>query len=288
MLPGGAAEEFTLTLIPQRRGYLQLEALVMLRPDPLGLVNGVQRLKSRQRLLVLPRTYPIPALAFSGTRQYQQGGVNLALAVGHEDEFVGLREYRSGESLRNIHWKSLARLGKLVVKEYQDEFFVRYGLVLDTDRSPGPSPTFEAAVSAAASFANAQRHPDALLDLLFVANRAYQVTAGRGLGLNEHLLKVLAAVAPKPGSWPHLEAVAQGHASALSACICILLDWDDDRRRLVRSLRQQGVQVVALVIGKRAWPPEPGVHFMAPEQVPHRLAQLTLHHDISPTAATAA
>jgi len=51
---------------------------------------------------------------------------------GESEEFVAMREYRRGDSLRRVHWRSTARLGELVVKEYQDEYFVRHALVLDT------------------------------------------------------------------------------------------------------------------------------------------------------------
>ena len=43
-----------------------------------------------------------------------------------------MRDYRPGDPLRRIHWKSWAKTGRPVVKEYQDEFFVRHGLILDT------------------------------------------------------------------------------------------------------------------------------------------------------------
>jgi uncharacterized protein (DUF58 family) len=55
--------------------------------------------------------------------KYQQGGVALASNVGQSDEFVALRDYRQGDPLRHIHWRSWARAGKPVVKEFEDEFF---------------------------------------------------------------------------------------------------------------------------------------------------------------------
>src|SRR2546430_12423661 len=49
-------------------------------------------------------------------------------------------------SLRRVHWRSAARVGRPVVKEYQDEFFVRHALVLDTFAERAESDVFEEAV----------------------------------------------------------------------------------------------------------------------------------------------
>ena len=49
----------------------------------------------------------------SGARAYR-------LAAGDAIEFVGIREYRQGDPIRSIHWRSWARRGEPIVKEYQD------------------------------------------------------------------------------------------------------------------------------------------------------------------------
>ena len=70
--------------------------------------------------------------------------------------------------MRRIHWRSWAKLGRPVVKEFQDEFFVRHALVLDTFTDPDDVQIFEEAVSIAASFACSIDTQESLLDLLFV------------------------------------------------------------------------------------------------------------------------
>src|SRR5439155_587474 len=146
--------------------------------------NGTVR---PQRGLVL-----LEDLALPGVRKYQRGGVALAGAVGDSEEFVSLRDYRPGDPLRRVHWRSAARVGRPVVKEYQDEFFVRHALVLDTFAEREESDVFEEAVSVAASIACSIQTKDSLLDLLFVGPETYCFTAGRGLGHTDHMLEVLA------------------------------------------------------------------------------------------------
>ncbi len=136
LLPGGEAE-VRVEALPVRRGRLRLVGVTLARPDPFGLYRGFLRLPAPQSLLILPRRYPVPDLDLPGTRRYQQGGVALAASVGDSEEFASLRDYRPGDPLRRIHWRSWARVGRPIVKEYQDEFFVRHALVLDTFGRPG-------------------------------------------------------------------------------------------------------------------------------------------------------
>src|SRR5438445_5696375 len=126
--------------------------------------------------------------------KYQDGGVALASNVGQSDEFVALRDYRPGDPLRHIHWRSWAKAGEPIVKEFEDEFFVRHALVLDTFIEHPLSEVFEEAVSVAASFACSLRTQESLLDLLFVGPQSYCFTAGRGLAHQDQMLEILASV----------------------------------------------------------------------------------------------
>jgi uncharacterized protein (DUF58 family) len=79
-----------------------------------------------------------------------------ALRVGRGSQVIGTREYRTGDSLRQIHWRSTARTGQLVVKEFSDDEQQAFTVVLDlqSDISIGSSKfsTFETAIRLAASF----------------------------------------------------------------------------------------------------------------------------------------
>ena len=153
-----------LALDPVRRGRVTFTATSVARRDPLGLVRALRRQPAPDTLLVLPRRYPLPAVALPGARRYQPGGIALASSVGDSEEFVSLRDYRPGDPLKRIHWRSWARTGKPVVREYQDEFFVRHALVLDTFARTDQGERLEAAVSVAASLACAFETGEALLD----------------------------------------------------------------------------------------------------------------------------
>ena len=208
-------------------------------PDPFGLFRSLFNIPCPQSALILPKRYPLPRLPLPGTMKYQQGGVALASSVGESEEFMSLRDYRPGDPLRRIHWRSWAKFGKPVVKEFQDEFFVRHALILDTFGSLGESEVFEEAVSVAASFACTVQSQDSLLDLMFVGPQAFCFTAGRGLAHTEQMLEILASVAicrDKPFS--SLRHLVMEHVGALSGCVCVFIAWDEERKIWHTSLRR--------------------------------------------------
>ena len=191
---------------------------------------------------------PVP-VKLPGIRRYQSGGVALASSVGDSDEFVSLRDYRPGDPLRKIHWKSWAKIGRPVVKEFQDEFFVRHALILDTFQKGGDPLILEGAVSIAASLACQIQTQESLLDLMFVGTEAYCFTAGRGLAGTDKLLEVLAGVGVcRDKKFEYLIPVVVNRAAELSSCICILLAWDEERKTLVEHLRSLDISTLVLVI----------------------------------------
>ena len=251
LAPGGEIE-VGVEITPLRRGHVRFIGLTIARPDPLGLVHALKTIRLPQSLLVLPKRYPMPEIRLGGRRKYQPGGVALASSVGDSEEFVALRDYRAGDPMRRIHWKSWARVGRPVVREYQDEFFVRHALVLDTFTEREGNLVFEDAVSVAASIAVSVETQESLLDLMFVGPEAYCFTAGRGVGHTDRLLEVLACVGPcrdKPFRALH-RAVMERHAS-LSGCVCVLLAWDEARREFVRHLEALGTPTRVFVVGER-------------------------------------
>ena len=248
-VPPSGQVEVRVELEPLRRGVLRFEGVTVARPDPFGLFRAFVKVPVSQTAVILPKRYPVPPVALPGSMKYQEGGIAMASSVGRSDEFVSLREYRRGDPYRHIHWRSWAKTGKPIVKEFEDEFFVRHALILDTFTDDPRSDAFEEAVSVAASFACTLITQESLLDLLFVGPQAYCFTAGRGLAHADQMLEILASVQVCPDQpFEKLEHLVLEHAGAVSGCICVLLDWDDSRRKLVGKLRALGVPTMALLV----------------------------------------
>ena len=248
ILPGGTVS-FDAELTPGNRGYIQLSGVIIARPDPFRLFMAFKRIDCRQKLLVLPRRYSIPEIHMPGNRKYHSGGVALASAIGNSDEFVSLREFRPGDSIRNIHWKSLAKTGDLIVREFQDEYFTRHALILDTYDEQAHSPVFEEAVSIASSFACSLKTEEAILDLMFVGNQAYSFSSGRGLSTTEKIMEILACVkTEKENNISHIMPLIDEYAPLFSGSICIFLKWDSHRKKILDRLKASGAPVLAMVL----------------------------------------
>ncbi|MCP4694935.1 MAG: DUF58 domain-containing protein [Desulfobacterales bacterium] len=255
----GAEAEANVELKPLRRGRLDLNGVSIARPDPFGLTRSLAFVPNKQSLLILPKRYRLPPIRLPGSRKHHSGGVALTSSVGNSDEFINLRDYRPGDPMRLIHWKSWAKTGDLIIKEHQDEFFVRHALILDTFQKRPHGEIFEEAVSVAASFVCAMETRETLLDLMFVGARAYCFTSGRGMGNTDKMLEILACVnACEDKPFSTLPPSVLNHAPLLSGCILVLLTWDDERRRLVGSLRALGIPMIVLVIAAPSSPDDPG------------------------------
>jgi uncharacterized protein (DUF58 family) len=249
----GRPARVRLSLRPRSRGRYVLPSFGISRTDPFGLVRSRSVWLPQQVVLAYPRYYTLDELPLPMGRRYQPGGIPLASEVGESLEFVGTREYREGDPLRRIHWRSWARLGRPVVKEYQEEYFSRIALVLDTFLPRKPSPRerarFEAAISLLASVAGHFSRTDEVVDILAAGPDLYEVSTGRSLGYLDNVLDVLACLEPSPA--PPFESIGPPlfeRLERLTTVVAVMLEWDDAREAFLRRVRAMGVAVRVLLV----------------------------------------
>ena len=260
-LGGGKSEEVRLKLIPKRRGVLVLDDLRVELPDPFGLFQRCRPTGNEAgEILVIPRRYKLPPLDLGGQSELKIGGETASTVKGEGGEFMGLREYRPGDSPRHMHWKAWARTGQPIVKEFEEVRFPRYGLVLDTNlRGSGPE-LFEEAISVAASFVSSMDRERCLLDLMFVRDEPKVFTAGRGVAKADRLMEILARTEGNDeGGYDLLKSLVLRYATEMTACVVVLTGWDEEREEFVDSLRQKGMKVHLYVIGASEMPEEEGL-----------------------------
>jgi uncharacterized protein (DUF58 family) len=271
-IPARSSVDAPIEFTPTRRGRIHFTGMTLARPDVFGLVRNHRHLPLPQSLVILPKRYRLPRIDLPGTREYQPAGVALAAAVGQSDEFIALRDYRPGDPVRHIHWSSVAKTDRLIVREHEDEFFVRHALILDTFGDD--EAIFEEAVSVAASFVCTVQTQESLLDLLFVGASAYCFTAGRGVGHVDQMLEVLAGVVPASGQeFPALESLVLRHATRVSGCVCVFVKWDAARQRLIDGLRGMNIPVRVCVVTNDAVDAD-DVHVLRPGKIAEALARL--------------
>jgi len=107
---------FALPLVTSKRGWITCPRIELSTTYPLGLFRAWAPVHMDLQALVYPRPTNRLQTILSASSAQSLSGLSL---IG-EDEFSGLREYRSGDSLRNIAWKSAASRGILLVKEYKE------------------------------------------------------------------------------------------------------------------------------------------------------------------------
>jgi uncharacterized protein (DUF58 family) len=223
------------------------------RTDPLGLFCTARVRQPDRVALVYPRFYEVDEFPVPVGRRHQPGGIPLASSVGDSIEFVGTREYRPGDPLRRIHWRSFARRGKPVVKEHQEEYFSRIALVLDTFLPKRPRPRerarFEAAISTLASVAEHFSRSEEVVDILAAGPDLYEVSTGRSLGYLDNVLDVLACLEPSPA--PPFESIGPPlfeRLERLTTVVAVMLEWDEAREAFLRRVRAMGVAVHVLLV----------------------------------------
>lgn len=249
-LLAGQSADVDVPVQATARGLAVFQHLWLVMAGPLGLVEARAPVTVTEAAIpVLPTRLPVEVPPSHSHRLHQPGGISLAQHVGDTEEFRSLRDYRPGDPLRAIHWRSFARTGKPMVREFQEEFFSRHALVLDTAATYPFAPAFETAVSMAAWLVARPRDADSLLDLMFVGDRVHRLTAGRGLGGADALLRVLATIAPTPPeSIEPLLATLERNAAQVSSLVAIFLVWDEPRQRAVRRMLARGIRPTVLIV----------------------------------------
>ena len=154
VIPGVSSHETWdefFSVLTRRRGVIEIGPARTVRSDGLGLLRRVRSWDNPVTLYVHPRTVRIP---FEATGfQVDVEGVVTAKLSSSDVSFHALRDYAPGDDRRAVHWQSTARLGKLIVRQYEETHRSHHLIVLDTSRSSWDRDSFEDGVSVAASLA---------------------------------------------------------------------------------------------------------------------------------------
>ncbi|MGW1677861.1 DUF58 domain-containing protein [Saccharopolyspora sp. NPDC002376] len=150
---GGAVLEYPVS--PVLRGVHQIGPLRTSIDDPFGLAEFERELAGRSRLVAVPKVVPLSGLpAGSGLGTGEDGATRLRAGHGEDDAVV--RQYRHGDDIRRVHWKSTARRDELMVRVEERPWHAGVTVLLDrrsaAHRGSGARSSLEWAVSAVASF----------------------------------------------------------------------------------------------------------------------------------------
>lgn len=177
LLAAAETSRHALELPPQRRGIVRIGPATTIRSDPLGLLRREHAFDDVQQLFVHPRTVAVPSTS-AGLIRDLDGSATRRL-VDADMSFHAIREYAPGDARRQIHWKSTAKTGRLMVRQYEESRRSRMAVVLGLAGAEYASDDeFELAVSAAASLALRAVHDARDLDIV-VGAEIPRVVRGR-------------------------------------------------------------------------------------------------------------
>jgi uncharacterized protein (DUF58 family) len=146
-----------------RRGAFSGGEAVLVSGAPFGFLRSTRTIDVPTDVTVVPRWVELRSFPILEPSSYLSDAVHERARTGAGEEFLGVRDYRPGDPPRFVHWRSTARAGHLVVREFEEEVASRVSLVLaGADTGSPPDSAYETLVSAAASigvYALATGHP---------------------------------------------------------------------------------------------------------------------------------
>ena len=229
------------------RGLHHLDSFTAASVAPGGLACGPRRSSDAVKLHVVPRVANVARLPFTIAARHQPGGVAMASKSGEAMDLLGVRPYRPGDPVRDLHARSWARTGVPVVREYQQEYFTRVGVVLDTDVED--TDRLEAAIELAAGVIAHLSRGEALVDVLVVGDAVHELTLGRSLGTLDQALELLATVERGPSlSAPQLLGRLEPYLGRLSTVVVIALAEGAERTALQRGITGRGIACTTLLV----------------------------------------
>jgi uncharacterized protein (DUF58 family) len=242
----------------EARGIFEIGPLTLRLTDPFGMCEVVRSYTATDHLVVTPVVQQLPVVPLGG--QWAGSGESRArsLAAAGEDD-VAPREYRQGDDMRRVHWRTTARVGELMVRREEQPWESRATILLDTrsaaHQGEGPTSSFEWAVSAAASIGvhlsragyTIELITEDGLDIVGVGNDV--VKAGSDL-----LLDSLAVL--EPSNRPTLLGASQAlrHHIGDGLLVAILGSMSPSEATSLARLRHGATAALGILLETGTWP----------------------------------
>jgi uncharacterized protein (DUF58 family) len=152
-IPAGRAQSTSYRHTFARRGLYRFDGFRVGTKFPFALFRKSRDADAAGEVIVYPAVHPVAPPPPAGVH----GGEDARARRGRRGEFFGLRELRDGDDSRDIHWRSTAHKGRLMVREYEEESQRRAAVLIDNALPDGAdgaeADQLERAISMAASLA---------------------------------------------------------------------------------------------------------------------------------------
>ena len=267
-LPGHERRRWSARTICTMRGKFTLGPATLISGDPFGIFRLERPIPGTNEVLVYPRTTPLPG--FSLPSAELPGGQDVKSRAFHVTPNVStIRDYQPGDSFNRIHWRSTARAGQLMVKEFELDPTAEVYLVLDMQErvqqtvapsrsARGPLPlaeqrfaesTEEYGVQTTASIARHLLEQNRMVGMVSWGQHREVIPAERE---SRQLFKVLEALAVlrAHGAQPLAEVLAAESVRFGRNCTLVIITPSLDERWVVslQHLLYRGVRAVVVLV----------------------------------------
>ena len=252
--------EVTYTVRSDVRGRYSLGPLTIRLTDPFGMCELQRSFSSRDTLVVTPQVHQLPHVALAG--EWTGSGESRArsLASAGEDD-AGVREYRVGDDLRRVHWRSTARLDKVMVRREEQPWQARATVLLDSRSTAhggeGPGSSFEWSVSAAASvgvhLVRSGYHVRLVTDTGANLEGTNLSVDGGSSDVEGALLDALAVIEMSPGESLRDAGTSLRRGGGEGLVIAVLGSLELEETRMLARLRHGSTAAVAILLDTNTW-----------------------------------
>ena len=119
------------SIVYKRRGVYPNAQVTLSCAAPYGLIQATRKLQLPGEVIVFPKVYDVESPAAAGIDMISGGRFRGGRRINTGTHFAGVRGWQSGDSIKQIHWKSTARRSELMVKTFEEELGGRVSLILD-------------------------------------------------------------------------------------------------------------------------------------------------------------
>lgn len=250
----GANVQVTLLATPRRRGLLTAPTVEVVSTFPFDLVKTHRNVAPSGEILVHPARAPISNLLLAEIAT-NRAGMDAAGTwhTGDSDDYLGNRDYLAGSPTRRFDFRSWARLGRPIVREYREVHPPAVTLVVDTLLpSQQHGDTLEQAISLAASLVDFADESSVAIEGLLVGRELTSTSLEGDRLPGEAMLDLLAGATSWHAPDQELQINWIAQQSILSrSLVVILVSWDEVRRAWVDHWLREGYSISGCVIMSR-------------------------------------
>ncbi len=243
-----------------KRGFFKFRKISLLGGDPAGLFRRRRTFHIAGEVMIYPRNVSISNLPMRFKRRIMPAPTGRLLGVaGQGLSFFGIREYRSTDEMRFIHWKATAAKGKLMVKEFEANTVDRVVILLDSYyKSVGNDPddnNFEFLIKTACSIVNYLAEMYCNVYFYTASGKSSLLhLSGDAVRLKTEIVSALTSLEPGKIALDELLGEAMDSFPTNSIFYCLTMSEPKESRKSLEMLPEHDIEVRWIYAPKQYFP----------------------------------